>query len=151
MSIKEKVCREHILQRTHFIRSRSGHCRDQSHERSVRARASEEKKGERSKQKCARVTVPEREEDNRGDVSDWIFLATFRIGFSSNPVQSNKIRSEMPRPDLFSGLKPRRVQTRRVFASVRSICVVSGTGGNNFCRLTAPVPTSPQYAQRPPK
>ena len=31
-----------------------------------------------------------------------------------------------------------RLRSRRACASFRSICVVSGTRGNNFCRLTAP-------------
>jgi hypothetical protein len=44
------------------------------------------------------------------------------------------------RPVFFSGFKPRRTIVRRVCASFRSFCVVSGARGNNFCRFTAPCP-----------
>jgi len=68
---------------------------------------------------------------------------SFQIGFSSHPVHSNNIRSKTSRPVFFSGLKPRRPADRRVCASFRSISVVSGTEGNNFCRFHCTQPKIP--------
>ena len=68
---------------------------------------------------------------------------SFQIGFSSHPVHSNNIRSKTSRPVFFSGLKPRRPADRRVCASFRSISVVSGTEGNNFCRFYCTQPKIP--------
>jgi hypothetical protein len=70
-----------------------------------------------------------------GDFRSKFCFATFRIGFSSNPVQNVA-------PVIISGLKTQLLTGHHVLASFCSVCGLSGTAEKSFSRFTPPSPKS---------
>jgi hypothetical protein len=76
-------------------------------------------------------------------VQSW---ATFGFGFFSDVSDRIFFQSKHnPRKSV------RNVAKKSLSGTFRLIGVVSGTGGNDFCRLSAPSPKSPLFALMPPK